>query len=309
MHSTNSFLYTVLERIRGYLDDPDFDAKYNNDFIIRHIISPVMVDVWSRINMNLDNPVVLRQEITFDENTEYYQLPPSIGEVWRIALRDSDGDIIEEIKPRNEFHPEGVGWALEGNTFRVDPKKKKAASGTWTLYYVPSGDVQPHYATTGVMKGDRQTFDIAASVTLGSIDRRANAYAGQILRVIPDSGLVEERVIESHDVLKGTVGQLTTRIPFDEPISGNVKYEIAPIGMQSLYEAVSAGAAMKLGAYRKITGTHYQMILQQYRSAIKSATDNLANLQMRTGKSYLKNTVDNPGYDEMTMYSNIGRFR
>jgi hypothetical protein len=59
MHVTGSFLYTVLERIRGYLDDPDFDAKYNNDFIIRHIISPTMVDVWSRVNMNLDNPVVL----------------------------------------------------------------------------------------------------------------------------------------------------------------------------------------------------------------------------------------------------------
>ena len=59
---------------------------------------------------------------------------------------------------------------------------------------------------------------------------------------------------------------------------------------------------MKLGAYRKITGTHYQMILQQYRSAIKSATDNLANLQMRNGKYYKKNTVDNPGYDEISMY-------
>ncbi len=69
--------------------------------------------------------------------------------------------------------------------------------------------------------------------------------------------------------------------------------------MQSLYEAISAGSAMKLGAYRKISGSHYQMVLQQYRSAIKTATDNLANMQMRTGKSFRKNTVDNPGYDEM----------
>ena len=41
------------------------------------------------------------------------------------------------------------------------------------------------------------------------------------------------------------------------------------------------------------------MILQQYRSSIKTATDNLANLQMRTGKSWQKKTVDNPAYDEM----------
>jgi len=56
---------------------------------------------------------------------------------------------------------------------------------------------------------------------------------------------------------------------------------------------------MKLGSYRKITGNHYQMILQQYRSAIKTATDNVANLQMRTGKSWQRKTVDNPNYDDI----------
>ena len=69
--------------------------------------------------------------------------------------------------------------------------------------------------------------------------------------------------------------------------------------MQSLYEAISAGAAMKLGAYRKISGSHYQMVLQQYRSAIKTVTDNLANMQMRTGKSYQRKTVDNPAYNDL----------
>ena len=301
MHSTGSFLYTVLERIRGYLDDPDFDAKYSNDFLIRHIISPTMVDVWSRINMNLDNPVVLRNEIELDENTEYYQLPPSVGEVWRIALENSDGEVIDEVMPRHEFHPYGTGWALEGNTIRFDPKIQAArGTTTWNIYYVPSGDVMPHYSNDGgEMKGDRQTFVLDSTPNLGEVDRRENAYAGQILRVIPATGMVEERVISSHDV---DLGEIETRIPFNTPLESNVRYEIAPIGMQSLYEAMAAGSAMKLGAYRKITGTHYQMILQQYRSAIKSATDNLANLQMRNGKYYKKNTVDNPGYDEISMY-------
>lgn len=293
MHSTGSFLYTVIERIRGYLDDPDFDAKYDNDFLVRHIISPSMVDVLSRVNMNMDNPVVMRFEFQTDANTEYYQLPPSIGEVWRISRVDSDGKICEDIKPRTEWHPEGVGWALEGNTLRFDPK---LSGNTWTVYYVPSGDVMPHYATGGTMRGDRSTLVIDATPTLGALDRRENSYAGQILRILPDTGMVEERVIASHDV---ELGEVITRIPFNSSLEENVKYEIAPIGMQSLYEAISAGSAMKLGAYRKISGSHYQMVLQQYRSAIKTATDNLANMQMRTGKSFKRKTVDNPSYNDM----------
>jgi hypothetical protein len=74
----------------------------------------------------LSNPVVLRHAIEFDENTEYYQLPPSIGEIWRVALRNEDGMVVDEVVPRNEFHPHGVGWAIEGNTLRFDPKQKAA---------------------------------------------------------------------------------------------------------------------------------------------------------------------------------------
>lgn len=296
MHSTGSFLYTVIERIRGYLDDPDFDAKYDNDFLVRHIISPTMVDVLSRINMNADNPVVMRLDFRPNATDEYYQIPNAVGEILRICRRDSDGYVVDEILPRTEFHPHGVGWALEGNTVRFDPKYGNETND-WTIYYIPSGDVMPHYsASGGTMLGDRQTFTLDSTPDLGSVDRRENSYCGQILRVIPASGMVEERVIATHDV---DLGEITTRIPFNTSLESSVRYEVAPIGMQSLYEAIAAGSAMKLGAYRKITGSHYQMILQQYRSAIKTATDNLANLQMRTGKSYQRKTVDNPNYDDL----------
>jgi len=135
------------------------------------------------------------------------------------------------------------------------------------------------------------------------LDRRENSYCGQILRVIPATGMVEERVIASHDV---ALNEITTRIPFNTALESAVRYEIAPIGMQSLYESIAAGSAMKLGAYRKISGSHYQMILQQYRSSIKTATDNLANMQMRTGKSFQKKTVDNPAYNDL-FFAGTGR--
>ena len=296
MHSTGSFLYTVIERLRGYLDDPDFDAKYDNDFLVRHIISPTMVDVMSRINMNADNPVLLRMDFTPTTTDEYYQLPPAVGEIWRIGCRDDNGAVIDEIKPRTEWHPAGVGWAIEGNCLRFDPKFGRT-DRDWTIYYVPTGDVMPHYSVDGgTMRGDRQTFVLDSAPDLGALDRRENAYAGQILRVIPATGMIEERVIASHDV---NLNEVVTRLPFSTSLESTIRYEIAPIGMESLYEAIAAGSAMKLGAYRKITNSHYQMILQQYRSAIKTATDNHANLQMRTGKSWQRKTVDNPNYDDI----------
>jgi len=299
MHSTASFIYTCLERVRGYLDDPDFDAKYSNDYLIRHIIVPTMVDVWSRINMNLDNPIVLRHSISLTTSDEYYTLPPSIGEIWRIARRDSNGNIIEELMPRNEFHPSGVGWAIEGNVLRVDPKIGVAQ--TFELYYVSNGDMMPHYALDGTLLGDGKTFTLTTSAEIGEIERRQGAYAGQILRLLPLTGKIEERVIESHDI---DTGQVVTRLPFEDAHDGNVIYEIAPIGVQSLYEAISAGSALKLGAYRKITQSQYVMITQQYRAAVKTVTDNFANMQLRTGKYFNKKTVDNPAYDEIdNLYS------
>ena len=59
MDSTGSFLKTVLERVRGYLDDSDFDAKYQDQFVVQHVIMPALVDVWSRVSLNADNPVFL----------------------------------------------------------------------------------------------------------------------------------------------------------------------------------------------------------------------------------------------------------
>ena len=48
MDSSNSMLKTVIERIRGLLDDPDLEAKYNDDYLVRHIIQPAFATVTSR---------------------------------------------------------------------------------------------------------------------------------------------------------------------------------------------------------------------------------------------------------------------
>ena len=61
-----------------------------------------------------------------------------------------------------------------------------------------------------------------------------------------------------------------------------------------MVEAVALACALKLGAWRKISGVHAQMLQVQYKSAIKTIGDNLANMQLRNGKAWWKDTRDNP---------------
>ena len=64
MHSTGSFLLTVIERVRAYLDEATLDAKFTNDYLTRHVICPEMVNVMSRLSNNADNPIRVRHQIS-----------------------------------------------------------------------------------------------------------------------------------------------------------------------------------------------------------------------------------------------------
>lgn len=285
VHDGGSFLRIVIDRIRGYLDDPDLDAKYSDDFIVRHVIGPCLSDVISRLNMNWDNPVVVRHVADLEKGCSYYQLPPAIGEIHQICQTDEYDNLIDDWKPRGQWHPSGPNWSLEGNLLSFRPSLMQDVC--LEVFYVPTGDVSPHMGT-GTWDADNKQFTFGSTPTLGQIDRRPNAYAGQIIRILPTDSYVEERVIGVHDVVHGIV---KPRFMFHYE-SGEYPYEIAPIGAQSLYEAIAAAGSLKLGAYRKITANHYKMILAQYQSAIKTVGDNLSNLQMRTGKSWKTTTLD-----------------
>jgi len=293
MDSTGSFLYTVIDRVRAYIDEPDIEQKYTNDFIVRHCIMPSLVDVLARLNMNQDNPVVLEYSFETDTDTEYYQLPPCVQEVWRLVQKNSDGRIISDAYPRSQFHAMNQGWSLDGNQLRIFPRP---ASGlTVYVQYLSNGDIYPHYSTGGTLDATKTILTLDSTPNLGQMDQRVNAYAGQVLRILPSNvaAAVEERVIESSEVTAG-VWTATVRTAFTQTSAGTVTYEIAPAGSQPLYEAVATRSALKLGAYRRISEAHQRQIQHQEREAMKTIQDNLSNMQMRTGKGWQKATVDNP---------------
>jgi hypothetical protein len=289
MHPTGSFIYTVLERVRAYLDDTDLDAKYTNDFIVRNMICPAMVDVLSRLNMNREDLIVNRHTITLESGQPFYKLPPCIQEVWRVGVY-SEGKLVSEVMPRGHFSPRGVGWRLEGSTLYLEGQP--LSSTEIDIEYIHNGDTLPHYATDGVPTAV-DTVRLSSAPTIGVVDRRENAYAGQILRIIPAAGPVVEEVIKSSS-FKGNHWVVQTRLPiWEEALPTTTPYEIAPAGSQPLYDSISIGAAMRLGLMRSIPSTKMDGLEKQYRISMKTVSDNLANLNVRRGKAFDRDTDDN----------------
>ncbi len=148
---------------------------------------------------------------------------------------------------------------------------------------------------------DASTFTLESTGTpdLGALDRRPNSYVGATLRILLQSTntVVQERIIDTHTVsTNGQSDQVTVAVPFTAPYNTNlasVRYEIVPMGLQSLIQCVAAASAMNLGVMKNVSAKQMQFLTQEYRKAIKTAGDNLSHMQMRKPKSFIKDTVDN----------------
>lgn len=292
MHTSGSILYTILERIRGYLDTPD--DKYSDSYILNHVVMPEYVNVWSRLALSMENPIVLRHTFTTAEGQQSYQMPPNVQEVWGIYRYDGTTDRkTAQYEPTGgAWAPGGPGWRIEGNTIFFRPVP---TSGTrWDLLYMPSGDFLMHYGT-GTVSSTTEVV-LASSPTLGQLDRRLNGYGGGILRVIKKSDdsvlTVEERIVRSYapDTRTVTVDPaLSSYSDTDE-----VLYEVVPVGTQNLSSAVAAAGAMNLGAAMNVSQKQMEFFRRQYLGHRKTIMDNLANINQKRPKHFDRNTEDNP---------------
>jgi len=291
LHPTGSFILSVLERVRAYTNEPDAAAKFKDDFVLRSIINPCLDEVVSRVTMTENAPVVCRFNVTIAPGTEYYTLPCA-REILRLVKYDTYKSVTMDWRPESDEHPWGAGWTLDGNTIRFNPLP--VSTETYTLIYLPSSSVSPHYSTGGSCSADGTTFTFAATPTNGILDRRENAYAGSVLRFLPPSGIWQERIIDSYD-------QATRTATLRRPLSSipnprtSLVYEVAaPFFNPSLWDAIACRAAMKLVTMNRgdISG-----IQREYASAIKSARDTLSNFNSRRINSPRSFTRDSPESD------------
>jgi hypothetical protein len=288
MHTSNSILKTVIERVRGYLDEPS--SKYNNDYLTRYIIMPEMVNVFNRVQLNADNVVLCRHTVSLVKGQESYQLPPCVGEVHRVATYDSYGNIVSDWRSDGENHPRGPGWMIEGCTLSFRPYPVQAEDVD--LWYVSNGDFSPHYSSSGGSLTDASTL-VLGDAEIGEVDRRPQAYAGSVLRLLPDApGVVEERIIDTHDP-SAVTPYVTVRVPFTHNVTGSIKYEITPPGMATAVQAISASAALNLGVSKNISEKLHGFLRIEYRKGLKTAGDIVANMNQKHPKGWDRRTIDN----------------
>ena len=292
MDATGGFIQTVIDRTRAYLDDPSIDAKYDDNYLIKNVISPMFASIASRINNSTSNPISVWIPFPITRGTQYYSLPPCVGEVWRLAIRNDDNYVSREAMPRTEYHYRGPNWKVEGNMIVFIPTPDQDYSDL-ELQFMHSGEVLPFRinATLDATKSIL-TFALTDVPTVGVIDRRDNAYLGSTVRILTSTGIVEERIISGW-TKNSTNWQTTVRLPFTYASAGTVTIEYAPFGLESLFEAVAAGSALKLGTYKKMSPAQFQMIQLQYKDAMKTCMDHFSSQQMRTGKYFERNTADN----------------
>lgn len=310
MHPSGSLIKSAIECVRQLTSEATLDAKYSNPYLVRTVLGSAFADVYGRAILTMDPPVVIRHQLDLVEGQEYYNLPPSMQSVLGLRRTDDVGDLETDWKPRNELHPFGPGWALDGPTIRFNPFP--SATETWHLWYIPSGQVSIHYAEDGVAGSltDVTTITLSDSPLLGNAARLENELDGQILRVLGD-GVHYERVISSYSASDRVV-TLRTPIPSVPAAGGSgpptpapLIYEVVPAGFTLLWKPAACCAALELGVGRKISQDHKESIKEQYRVSIKTARDTLSNLMGRRGHGVEKLTIDNP---ELTFgYLPVGR--
>ena len=299
----NSMLHCILEKTQKTLFNLAPDLDYSSDFIMRQGINNELGNVVSRINNTRTNPYTCVFEVTTVKNQQYYSLPANIGEITRIVQIDDTGRITSDLIPKDEYSWSGPTWTIEGNMLSFRPYPSKAQ--TFKIWYLPSSSSWPHYAENGSLNGDRDVLTLTdsnwGSYLLGNVDHRDSAYTGYLLRIVGGSssfdseigsGVVEERIIKSHDAETGTV---TVERPFSSSIAtGTCKYEIVPIYLEAVNEAVISGTIANLSVGSKnVTERQQKVLYINYRSAMKTAGDLLGNMQGRIPKHYSKDTVDN----------------
>lgn len=288
--SGSGFLSDCVTCVRIAIDEPSVTPKYTDTRVVAEIQS-AFAEVIQDLNTNTDHPIMVRGSISVVSGTQSYQLPPTVGELLRIAKINSTTGLPEwEIWPGSEHAHTGAGFTIEGNTLRLLADWKRAE--TLQTLYVPNGEAFIHKATAS--SATTTTVVFPSSVTDGTLDTRANAYAGYMIRILSDSNvIVQERIISAYDNITRTA---TVSVPFSPTLGGTIVYEVLPAYGQLIKDVVCLYAARSIlsneGNVNKIN-----TITTKLSTKMRALRMQIEKKNGRFLKSFGGDTIDNTNRD------------
>jgi hypothetical protein len=286
MHRSGSVLETIAERVRNALDIGDGD-RLSTDYIVRQLIGPAYVELWSEILLTEAQPVLLTLSLTLTKEQERAVLPPMVGEVWGIVEFSDEKELLADAYPRGQFHPRGPNWYVEENELVFRPRIQKDDSDL-VLLYVPSGDMLMHEGAGA--SATTTSLILEDDPAVGMRDRRPSAYNGSVLRLIPTGGVHQERVIDTYDPVTRVV---VVKSAFDPAPMAAPLYEIAPRGSQAMMEAIVHEIAMARAIAGKFSGISLQAFETKQHNARRTLLNTLKHRVIRVGPQFERNTIDN----------------
>lgn len=283
----DTFLGTIIRRIRYLTDEPAVQAKYDPSVLIADFIEPSWGELWEGMMMSSSNPVVCRMDIKLVKGIKKYRLSPNVRRIVRVGKMDDQGVITAAVFPK---HPDDVcfGWLVNGPDLELTPfplDDNMFTDGHLTIWYIPSGDVRLHQGEGDHSPGGNTSkFRLAAAPVWGRLDRRVNAYAGLILRIFdPSLTTTHEEVITSYDPATRDV---TLNRALDAEVlaaNGPLEYEVAPFVGDSYSHAISWIAAKKIMTTKGTSGVQYSQFEKETLASLKSIRDSMSRVNSQTG--------------------------
>lgn len=274
-----SWLSRVIAGIRKSTDEPSVNAKYtDNDLIAK--LKEAWSEIWIDLNNNTENPVVVRMDVVITANQQYYQLPPTVGQLLRLAKINSETDLVDwEVDTLGHYNPLGYGFKIEGNTLRLGAKWKEGE--TLRLEYIPGGEINPITGTlTGALTLSANTITLPSAPTSGTLETRDNGYAGYMVRTFPAAGtvpvsgegetIIQERLVTAYNS-QTRVATLATN--FNPAISlgegETLSVEVYPADGALLEAIISLRVAQNILSTEGLM-ERYQMQLKEYQRKIRA---------------------------------------
>lgn len=279
------FLSSTVSLIRSWIDEPDVD-RFTDAAMLANILR-AYADVLEDVNRVSTDVVRSRVDIAVVANQREYVLPPTVGRIVEFARVDTYGNIIEEAVPRGYLSGYGPNWTIEGPILRFDPVWQ--VGQTLRLTHIPNGEVAAFEGTVAAGGGANgaitaSTLTPPSTLTAGTLDRRANAYVGYVLRVLSENGgTAQDRVVTAQDSTTPSQPVFTVKPDFSPTPTVSVVFELVPSHAYRFQHLVALKVA------RLIAGVigdrlRYQTLAAEYTDAMRHLMLSKAQAEGRVGQ-------------------------